>query len=87
MKIGYVPKFIRMYNALPEGLQEEVREAIEDLKDKRSHVRLKVHKLSGRLEGRYAFSVNYRIRIIFSIEKRSRNYILYSVGDHDIYHL
>lgn len=46
--------------------------------------RLKTHKLSGRLKDYWAFSVNYKYRIIFSfMEKNEARF--YVIGTHEIY--
>ena len=46
-------------------------------------VRLKTHKLSGRLSGYFAFWIDYRYRIIFSIIGKIVR--LHAVGTHVIY--
>ena len=86
MQISYTPHFVRMFQSLPTGLQAEVADVIETFRDKSNHVRLKVHKLKGRLSGSYAFSVNYQTRIVFQYEKGD-DVILTAIGDHDIYRL
>lgn len=83
--VAYTPKFIRAYKKLVSTLQEEVKSAIELFADKANHDRLRVHKLSGRMEDRYSFSVNYKIRIVFRFLPDGRALLL-TVGDHSIYH-
>lgn len=83
-QIVYTPKFIRAYKKLVPGLQTEVKQAIELFADKMNHDRLHVHKLSGRMEGRYSFSVNYKIRVVFRFLP-DRRVLLLTVGDHSIY--
>ena len=84
MKVVFVPKFIRRFNKLEQGLQEEVIDAVEKFKDERNHKKLRVHKLKGRLRGRYSFSVNYKTRIVFRYFSKDEAVFL-DVGDHDIY--
>ena len=84
MEIGYKPTFIRQYCNLESELKEEVKEKIELFKNVNNHEQLKVHKLKGRLSGRYSFSVNYKIRIIFRYESKKKVSLL-AVGDHDVY--
>ncbi len=84
MRIGYTTTFLRQLKALPFEIQEEVLEAIGHFADRKNHARLKVHKLKGRLAGEFAFSVNYRIRIIFEYPKAGTA-ILLAIGDHDVY--
>lgn len=84
INIGYKPSFIRKFNKLPQGLQDEVIEKIELFRNTDNHQRLEVHKLKGRLNKFYSFSVNYRDRIVF--EYLSDNEVaLLAVGDHEIY--
>ncbi len=86
LKIAYTPAFIRQVKTLPDALFDEVEEKIELLKDEKNHKALKVHKLKGRLKGRYSFSVNYQIRIVFKYNPRDKQEaILLAIGDHDVY--
>lgn len=47
------------------------------------NAQLKTHKLSGRLSGYFAFWIDYRYRIIFSIIGKTVR--LHAVGTHVIY--
>lgn len=86
INIGYKPSFIRKFNKLPKGLQEEVIEKIELFKNIENHQRLEVHKLKGGLKKFYSFSVNYNDRVVF--EHISENEVaLLAVGDHEVYKL
>jgi len=82
--IGYKPSFIRQYKRLPTVLQEEVRERIELLKADPKHIFLKMHKLQGRLAGKWSISVNYAYRIVFQMISE-KEIVLLAVGDHDVY--
>lgn len=84
IKLGYKPSFLRQYNKLESALQEETREKIELFKNRKNHKQLKVHKLKGKLEDRWSFSVNYSYRIVFRWESKS-SVVLLAVGDHNIY--
>ena len=84
LSLLYTPAFIRSLGKLPSALQEEALEKIELFRNTRNHSSLRAHKLTGRLQGRYSFSVNYRYRIIFTYEKKSIA-ILHTIGDHSIY--
>jgi len=88
MLVSYAPTFIRLLKTLPEDLQDETIEKIELFKNPRTHLSLKVHKLKGRLKGRYGFSVNYRTRIVFIfLKSRPRTAHLLAIGDHEVYNL
>lgn len=84
MKISYKPTFIRQFNKLEKDLQQEVLEKIELFKSIDNHNILKVHKLHGKLKENYSFYINYKIRIVFILEKE-REATMLLIGDHDIY--
>jgi mRNA-degrading endonuclease YafQ of YafQ-DinJ toxin-antitoxin module len=84
LKIFYATKFIRQYKKLSDAIARtaEMKEFI--FRKNAFDSRLKTHKLSGRLAGRYAFWVDYKIRIIFSFEGDDI-VKFYEIGDHNIY--
>ena len=84
IQVYFKPTFVKQMNKLEKELVREVFEKIELFKDEKNHQLLKVHKLHGRLSGRYSFSVNYRYRIVFGYESKNE-VVLLDVGDHDIY--
>ncbi|MDP3770260.1 MAG: type II toxin-antitoxin system mRNA interferase toxin, RelE/StbE family [Candidatus Sungbacteria bacterium] len=84
MKIFFKPTFIRQFKQLDLGLQQEAAEKIELFKDKQNDKQLKVHQLHGRLARRYSFSVNYKIRIVFSYLSRNEA-VLLAIGNHAVY--
>lgn len=86
MEVSYSPKFIRRLKSLPPALQEEAMEKIDLFHDEANHLTLKVHKLRGRLEDCYSFSVNYQTRIIFIfLTSESKEAYLLTIGSHSIY--
>jgi plasmid maintenance system killer protein len=84
MEIDYKPTFIRQYACLESSLKQEIKEKIELFKDERNHKQLKVHKLKGKLSKYSSFSVNYKYRIVFAYQSKSRATFL-AIGDHDVY--
>lgn len=81
-RIDYTTKFLRSLGKLPHSIQEkaEAREKIfvANVFDSR----LGTHKLSGKDEGRWAYSVDYDYRIKFTFA--SDNEVLYvDIGTHD----
>ncbi len=84
LELFYTPTFIRRYDKLSEPLKEEVREKIALFLKDPHQPSLHTHKLKGRLQGRFSFSVNYRYRVMFCYEKQDTVALL-SVGDHDVY--
>lgn len=86
MEVSYTPSFVRMLKSLPQALIEEALEKIQLFRDPRNHKQLRVHKLSGRLRGRYSFSVNYKIRIVFNyLNTTPKTARLDAIGDHTVY--
>jgi len=83
LTIFYTPNFIRRYKHLNPALQSEVKEKIELFRNITNHSKLKVHKLKGSLESTHAFSVNFKVRIIFEYQKNKKNVNLLYVGSHD----
>lgn len=84
MKVLYKPAFVRRVNKLSKGLQEEVLEKIDLLKNNTSNSSLKIHPLHGKFKGLYSFSVNYYYRIVFKYISKDE-VVLLDFGDHDIY--
>lgn len=84
MVISYKPSFVREFKRLSTELQEEVFEKIELFKNTDNHKKLKVHKLNGKLEKFYSFSVTYSHRIVFSYESKNEVVFL-AIGDHSVY--
>jgi mRNA-degrading endonuclease YafQ of YafQ-DinJ toxin-antitoxin module len=85
MELLYKPAFFRDLKKLETELQECVFAKIEEFKNRNNHASLKVHKLHGRLEGFYSFSVDYSNRIIFTYGDTKSIARLHGVGDHTIY--
>ena len=82
--VFYTKTFLKKFSKLDPSLQEEVYDKIELFKYEENHQKLKVHKLRKPFEGRYAFSVNYRIRVIFIYDEKNKNRVyLLTVGTHD----
>jgi mRNA-degrading endonuclease YafQ of YafQ-DinJ toxin-antitoxin module len=82
--IVYSPFFIRKFNKLENGLQEDVFQRINLFKNRENHKMLEVHKLNGKFKEYFGFSVNYKFRIVFRYI--SKNEVLFTdIGDHDIY--
>ena len=84
MKVHFLPIFMRQFNRLDFALQTEVIEKIEFFKGDKNSTQLKIHKLHGRLAGRYSFSVNYKTRIVFCYLSKNEVALL-AIGDHAVY--
>lgn len=84
MNIYYSPEFSRRFKKLPRELKLKALEKEKIFRKDQFHPQLKTHKLSGKLAGRWAFWIDFKNRIMFSILD-SQTIHFHSVGDHDIY--
>lgn len=85
MIIIYSPHFERPYRRLPGDVKDDAELAEEIFRNNPQDARLRVHKLSGRLSGYWAFSVNFEYRIIFYYGNSKEEIFFDSIGNHDIY--
>lgn len=84
MFILYTPHFKREAKRIPLSLRATIEERINLFMTDPFHSSLKAHKLSGKLQDYWAFSIDYRIRIIYKfVDKKTA--IFHSIGDHSIY--
>lgn len=84
MDIEYSPEFKRRFKKLPLDIKLEALAKEKLFKKNPLDPKLKTHKLSGKLAGRWAFSIDFKNRIIFSFMSGKTVYF-HSVGSHDIY--
>ena len=84
MQVVYTKKFVSEFKKLPKNIRFLAIEKEKIFKKDQFDQRLKTHKLTGKLKGHSAFSINYSYRIIFFIEDTDEAWFL-SVGTHDIY--
>ena len=84
MQIIYSAQFIRDYKRLDSRTKEKAEEKEEIFRENPFNAILKTHKLSGRLDNLWSFSVDYDCRIIFEI-KTEKVFIFHAIGGHSIY--
>ena len=82
------PTFLRAARRLVKkstSLAEDLRVALELLGEDAFDSRLRTHKLKGKLEGTWACSAGYDLRILFSFveHEESEAILLETVGSHD----
>ena len=83
ISISYTKTFLKKFSKLDPFLQEEVYDKIELFKNQKNHKKLKVHKLKKPFIGKYSFSVNYKIRIIFMYDENNEKQVYFlSIGNH-----
>ncbi len=84
MKVIYSSNFLRTYRQLPGNVKSRAEDKEIIFRKNPFDQRLKTHKLTGSFADFWAFSVDYRHRIIF--EFRGKNMaIFHKIGDHSIY--
>lgn len=84
MLIIYSPKFEREYKKLPNEIKNIAEQKEKIFRVNPFDLRLKSHKLTGKLKDFWSFSVNYKYRIIFEFANHNTAYF-HSVGTHKIY--
>ncbi|MBI4684764.1 MAG: type II toxin-antitoxin system mRNA interferase toxin, RelE/StbE family [Nitrospirae bacterium] len=85
IKIIWDQGFKRIYKKKiknDEELKKKFWNAIELFSNEPFNSRLRTHKLTGRLEGLWAFSVNYDCRVVFRFLDKSE-VLLIDIGGHD----
>lgn len=85
MQIQYSPRFEKQYKELSDTIKlaTEKRELL--FRSNPFALQLRTHKLKGRLNGLWAFSIDYKYRVFFEfIENDIVRF--HSVGDHKIYY-
>lgn len=85
MKIIYSSKFEREYKKLSAHIKSLAEQKEKIFRQNPFDSRLKTHKLDGKLKEFWAFSIDYKYRIIFEISKDRKLVYFHSVSDHDIY--
>jgi addiction module RelE/StbE family toxin len=84
MKIIFSAKFQRQYKKLPKHIRQSVIKKGNIFQKNPFDSSLKTHKLHGRFNGFWAFSVGYDVRIIFEF-KSKKTIWFYTIGKHNIY--
>jgi len=74
-------KFLKKH---PE-LIERYKKVLKLLEVNPNHPSLRLHKLKGKLEGKYSVSITMSYRIILTFAVTERGIVLIDVGSHDIY--
>jgi len=83
-QIEYSSNFVKQFKKLSPQTQRQAVKAEKLFKKDPFLSKLKTHKLSGKLEGLWSFSINYKDRIIFEFLGKGK-VIFYKIGSHDIY--
>ncbi len=84
MKIYYSSKFEREYKKLSKEIKKLAEEKEAIFRENLFDPQLNAHKLHGRFNEYWAFSVNDKYRVIFEFVKKDKIWF-HSIGDHSIY--
>ena len=84
MKILVRPKFEKQLNKLPNNIQDLICEKEVLFCKDPFNPKLKTHKLKGKMDGFWSFSINYDYRIIFEFFENDKA-LFYLIGNHKIY--
>ncbi len=84
MEIIYSGQFARKYKKLPIEVKISAEKKEDIFRVDAFDARLKTHKLHGRLDEFWAFSINNDYRIIFEFGEGDLVYF-HMIGTHDIY--
>lgn len=84
MEIIFSKKFEHEYRKLPVFVKKSAEKKELIFRSNPFDLSLNTHKLHGKLESFYSFSIGYNYRIIFEFGGKNVVYF-YSVGTHDIY--
>ncbi|MEK7541763.1 MAG: type II toxin-antitoxin system mRNA interferase toxin, RelE/StbE family [Patescibacteria group bacterium] len=82
MEIRISPRFERNYKKLPNDIKGKAKTREQIFQSNPFDVRLETHKLHGKDDGRWAYSIDYEYRIKFMFFGKGA--VLYlDVGTHD----
>jgi addiction module RelE/StbE family toxin len=84
MKVIYSAQFIKEYKRLDSKTKDKAEEKEKFFRENPFNVILKTHKLSGRLDGLWSFSVDHDCRIIFEFHSE-KVIVFHAIGGHSIY--
>jgi len=84
MQIIYSPTFRKQYRHLEKEAQILAEEKETIFKNNPFDVRLKTHKLHGRLSNLWSFSLNLKLRVVFEFGE-NQSVVFHAIGHHDIY--
>ena len=84
LTVEYSKHFERLYKKLSNEIKLLAEKKEQLFKSNPFDLHLKTHKLSGRLERYYSFSINHSHRVIFQFVSKSK-VRFHEIGTHDIY--
>lgn len=83
-KIEYSTKYIRSFRKLPGSVQQKARQKEIIFGRDPFNPQLKTHKLHGKLQEYWGYSVDFKYRVIFSF-LNGGEVLFFDIGPHPIY--
>jgi len=78
------PAFKRAFRSLPKEVKVEALNKEKIFREDAFDPKLKTHKLKGKFEDYYSFSINYSYRIVFRFITKDK-ILFVDCGDHSVY--
>ena len=85
MDIIYSQKFSKEYKKIPDNIKKLAEDKEVLFRKNPFDLKLKTHRLRGKLKIFYSFSIDYKYRIIFEFSKDKKKVYFHLIGKHDIY--
>lgn len=82
--IEYASRYLRSFRKLPPAIRQKIREREVIFRSNPFDARLKTHKLHGEFNGFWAYSIEYRYRVVFRFINGSQA-LFFDVGLHPVY--
>lgn len=83
-RIFYDSDFVKSVKKLPPQIRNKFKESELVFRIDPFSPQLKTHKLHGKMKNYYAFSLNYKYRVIFKLIEK--NIVVFvDIGTHEIY--
>lgn len=84
IQVKYTTHFVKQFKKLSPKKKQEAIKSEKLFREDPSTLQLKTHKLTGKLHGLWAFSINFHDRIIFEFIDGNK-IIFHRIGSHDVY--
>lgn len=84
MNTRYTQQFFQQYKHLSDDVKKKAQKKERIFQRNPFDSRLKTHKLKGRLDEFWAFSIDFKHRIIFAFEGKNLA-VFHAIGGHSIY--
>lgn len=83
-KVIHSARFLKSVTKLPQSVKKKIQKKDIIFRKNPFDKQLNTHKLHGRFNEYWAYSIDYQYRVIF-VFKDDRTIIYYDIGSHQIY--